>query len=54
TKPRIVYDAAPAHLERALLLSEVLHQGPVLLPHMCDNLLRFRFGNTAVDDDVEK
>ncbi|KAK5970181.1 Retrotransposon domain containing protein [Trichostrongylus colubriformis] len=53
TKLRIVFDAS-AHLKDAPSLNDVLHRGPVLLPKLCDILLRFRIGNVAVASDVEK
>ncbi|KJH40804.1 hypothetical protein DICVIV_13232, partial [Dictyocaulus viviparus] len=53
TKLRIVYDAS-AHPKNAPSLNDVLHQGPVFLPQICDILLRFRTGNVAIISDVEK
>lgn len=53
TKIRIVFDAS-AHMKNAPSLNDVLHRGPVMLPKLCDILLRFRIGNVALVSDVEK
>uniref|UniRef100_A0A7I4Z578 CCHC-type domain-containing protein n=1 Tax=Haemonchus contortus TaxID=6289 RepID=A0A7I4Z578_HAECO len=53
TKLRVVFDAS-AHLEGEPSLNDVLHPGPVILPKICDILLRFRLGRFAIVSDVEK
>uniref|UniRef100_A0A7I5EBZ3 CCHC-type domain-containing protein n=1 Tax=Haemonchus contortus TaxID=6289 RepID=A0A7I5EBZ3_HAECO len=53
TKLRVVFDA-PAHLKGEPSLNDVLHPGPVILPKICDILLRFRLGRFAIVSDVEK
>ncbi|KJH42146.1 hypothetical protein DICVIV_11877 [Dictyocaulus viviparus] len=53
TKLRVVFDAS-AHQKGQPSLNEVLHQGPLILPQICDILLRFRIGDIAIISDVEK
>ncbi|KJH44073.1 hypothetical protein DICVIV_09913 [Dictyocaulus viviparus] len=53
TKLRVMFDAS-AHQKGQPSLNEVLHQGPLILPQICDILLRFRIGDIAIISDVEK
>ncbi|KJH49031.1 hypothetical protein DICVIV_04810 [Dictyocaulus viviparus] len=53
TELRVVFDAS-AHQKRQPSLNELLHQGPLILPQICDILLRFRIGDIAIISDVEK
>ncbi|KIH54566.1 hypothetical protein ANCDUO_15286 [Ancylostoma duodenale] len=54
-KLRVVFDAS-AHFKDQPSLNDVLYlyQGPVILPMMCDMLLRFRVGDIAIIACVEK
>ncbi|RCN26584.1 zinc knuckle, partial [Ancylostoma caninum] len=53
TKTRIVLDAS-SKMKGELSLNEVIHQGPLILPHLCGILLRSRIGTKVMIADVEK
>jgi hypothetical protein len=54
TKMRIVYDASAKASKFDLSLNECLYRGPVILPDLCQLLIRFRVKPTIVISDVEK
>ena len=53
-KLRIVYDASIKAKRGDKSLNECLYRGPVLLPDLCEILLRFRIHPTVLLADIEK
>uniref|UniRef100_A0A914Q4Q4 CCHC-type domain-containing protein n=1 Tax=Panagrolaimus davidi TaxID=227884 RepID=A0A914Q4Q4_9BILA len=53
TKLRVVFDAS-AKTSNGKCLNDYLLRGPILLPDICGNLLRFRIPKIAIVADVEK
>ena len=54
TKVRIVYDASSRSSKHEKSLNECLNRGPVILPDLCQCLIRFRTHKTAIIADIQK
>ena len=54
TKVRVVYNASAKTKQTNKSLNECLHRGSVMLPDLCELLLRFRLSPIAVVGDIEK
>ena len=54
TKVRIVYDASAKKNRQSVSLNECMFRGPVILPDLCQLLMRMRVHKTVVISDIEK
>ena len=54
TKVRIVYDASAKQSQRDLCLNDCLLRGPVIMPDLCQCLIRMRSQDIVIISDIEK
>ncbi|XP_065182125.1 uncharacterized protein LOC135812837 [Sycon ciliatum] len=54
TKVRVVYDGSAKSTQKEMSLNECLFRGPVLLPHICALMMRFRIYPIVLLADIEK